>query len=95
MFGPDEDKPQLLGDLGLRHQVGGQGLCRRVDQFRQGGKHGFHHQVGHDRQGCRIQVLPFGHLGQVRGQVRADAFAQGGQGLAHRQGAAVLLAGKK
>ncbi|CAH0314925.1 hypothetical protein SRABI06_05117 [Pseudomonas brassicacearum] len=40
-------------------------------------------------------MLQLGHQGQVGRQVRADVFAQLSDGLAHRQGATVLLAGQE
>jgi len=42
-----------------------------------------------------IQVLEFGHQRQVGGQVAGDVFAQGGDGLAHGQAAAVLFASQE
>jgi len=71
VFQADEDEAQLLGDFRLRREVLGQRLSRRVDDVRQGGEHALDDQVGHDAEVGSVQVLQFGHQGQVGGEVRA------------------------
>ena len=80
---PDKDEAQLLGDLFLRCQRLWITRFRAVDKLWQGGKHRFHHQVGHHRQRGAVQVLPAFHARKVGGQVVADVLAQAGNGLAH------------
>lgn len=95
MLEANEDESQLLGNLRLGREMFGEGLGGWVDDVRQGGEYALDDEVGHHAQGGKVQVLQLGHQGQVGCQVRADVFAQLGDGLAHRQGTAVLLAGQE
>ena len=54
-------------------------------------QHAFDDQVGHGVQAFGIQVLQLWHQCQVGRQVAGDVFAQGADGLTHREAAAVLL----
>ena len=95
VFAADHDEAQLLGDLGGGEEVRRQVVRRRVDQLGEGGEYGFHHQVGHQVDPFVVQLRHAVDQFEVGGQVVGDALAQGGDGLAHRLRAAVLLAGEE